>query len=147
MRVTSTIIPIVAKRLLYRLIAAPSLAIYSNLNFSGMRRGLLPGPSVPRQGRFELAEQGTLFLDEIGDMSLNMQVKLLRVLQERTFERVGSNKSIEADVRIIAATHRNLEEAITEGKFREDLFYRLNVFPHRDAAVTRTGRRYSPVDQ
>jgi sigma-54 specific flagellar transcriptional regulator A len=70
-----------------------------------------------------------LFLDEIGDMSLNMQVKLLRVLQERTFERVGSNKSIEADVRIIAATHRNLEEAITEGKFREDLFYRLNVFP------------------
>jgi sigma-54 specific flagellar transcriptional regulator A len=70
-----------------------------------------------------------LFLDEIGDMSLNMQVKLLRVLQERTFERVGSNKSIEADVRIIAATHRDLEEAITDGKFREDLFYRLNVFP------------------
>jgi sigma-54 specific flagellar transcriptional regulator A len=76
-----------------------------------------------------MAEGGTLFLDEIGDMSLPMQVKLLRVLQERTFERVGSNKSIEANVRVVAATHRNLEEAIKEGKFREDLFYRLNVFP------------------
>ena len=95
----------------------------------GHEKGAFTGAISSRQGRFELAEQGTLFLDEIGDMSLNMQVKLLRVLQERTFERVGSNKSIEADVRIIAATHRNLEEAITEGKFREDLFYRLNVFP------------------
>jgi sigma-54 specific flagellar transcriptional regulator A len=95
----------------------------------GHEKGAFTGAISARQGRFELAEGGTLFLDEIGDMSLNMQVKLLRVLQERTFERVGSNKSIEADVRIIAATHRNLEEAITEGKFREDLFYRLNVFP------------------
>ena len=95
----------------------------------GHEKGAFTGAISARQGRFELAEQGTLFLDEIGDMSLNMQVKLLRVLQERTFERVGSNKSIEADVRIIAATHRDLEEAITEGKFREDLFYRLNVFP------------------
>ena len=95
----------------------------------GHEKGAFTGAISARQGRFELAENGTLFLDEIGDMSLNMQVKLLRVLQERTFERVGSNKSIEADVRIIAATHRNLEEAITEGKFREDLFYRLNVFP------------------
>ena len=95
----------------------------------GHEKGAFTGAISARQGRFELAEKGTLFLDEIGDMSLNMQVKLLRVLQERTFERVGSNKSIEADVRIIAATHRNLEEAITEGKFREDLFYRLNVFP------------------
>ena len=95
----------------------------------GHEKGAFTGAISARQGRFELAEQGTLFLDEIGDMSLNMQVKLLRVLQERTFERVGSNKSIHADVRIIAATHRNLEEAITEGKFREDLFYRLNVFP------------------
>ncbi|MDX1811099.1 MAG: sigma 54-interacting transcriptional regulator, partial [Gammaproteobacteria bacterium] len=69
------------------------------------------------------------FLDEIGDMSLHMQVKLLRVLQERTYERVGSNRSMKADVRIIAATHRNLETQIKEGKFREDLFYRLNVFP------------------
>jgi sigma-54 specific flagellar transcriptional regulator A len=95
----------------------------------GHEKGAFTGAISARQGRFELAEKGTLFLDEIGDMSLNMQVKLLRVLQERTFERVGSNKSIEADVRIIAATHRDLEEAITENKFREDLFYRLNVFP------------------
>ena len=76
-----------------------------------------------------------MFLDEIGDMSLPMQVKLLRVLQERVYERVGSNKSRSCDVRIIAATHRNLEEAIREGKFREDLFYRLNVFPDRAAAA------------
>lgn len=95
----------------------------------GHEKGAFTGAISARQGRFELAEGGTLFLDEIGDMSLNMQVKLLRVLQERSFERVGSNKSIQADVRIIAATHRNLEEAIVEGNFREDLFYRLNVFP------------------
>jgi sigma-54 specific flagellar transcriptional regulator A len=76
-----------------------------------------------------MAEGGTLFLDEIGDMSLDMQVKLLRVLQERTFERVGSNKTRIADVRIIAATHRNLEERILDNQFREDLYYRLNVFP------------------
>jgi sigma-54 specific flagellar transcriptional regulator A len=95
----------------------------------GHEKGAFTGAVSARQGRFELAEGGTLFLDEIGDMSLGMQVKLLRVLQERTFERVGSNKSLTADVRIIAATHRNLEEAIREGKFREDLFYRLNVFP------------------
>ena len=95
----------------------------------GHEKGAFTGAISTRQGRFELAEGGTLFLDEIGDMSLPMQVKLLRVLQERTFERVGSNKSIKANVRIVAATHRNLEEAITEGKFREDLFYRLNVFP------------------
>ena len=95
----------------------------------GHEKGAFTGAITARQGRFEMAEGGTLFLDEIGDMSLNMQVKLLRVLQERTFERVGSNKSIKADVRIIAATHRNLEEKIKDGDFREDLFYRLNVFP------------------
>ncbi len=95
----------------------------------GHEKGAFTGAISTRQGRFELAEGGTLFLDEIGDMSLHMQVKLLRVLQERTFERVGSNKSITADVRIVAATHRNLEQAIEEGKFREDLYYRLNVFP------------------
>jgi len=95
----------------------------------GHEKGAFTGAISARQGRFEMAEKGTLFLDEIGDMSLPMQVKLLRVLQERTFERVGSNKSIQADVRILAATHRNLEANIKDGKFREDLFYRLNVFP------------------
>ena len=95
----------------------------------GHEKGAFTGAISARKGRFELAEKGTLFLDEIGDMSLHMQVKLLRVLQERTFERVGSNKSIKCDVRIVAATHRDLERAISEGKFREDLFYRLNVFP------------------
>jgi len=95
----------------------------------GHEKGAFTGAITARQGRFEMAEGGTLFLDEIGDMSLNMQVKLLRVLQERTFERVGSNKSIKSDVRIIAATHRDLEDKIKDGDFREDLFYRLNVFP------------------
>jgi len=95
----------------------------------GHEKGAFTGAISARQGRFELANGGTLFLDEIGDMPLAMQVKLLRVIQERVFERVGSNKSINADVRIIAATHRNLESEIGEGRFREDLFYRLNVFP------------------
>ena len=95
----------------------------------GHEKGAFTGAISARQGRFELANGGTLFLDEIGDMPLAMQVKLLRVIQERVFERVGGNKSIKADVRIIAATHRNLEDEITEGRFREDLFYRLNVFP------------------
>jgi sigma-54 specific flagellar transcriptional regulator A len=95
----------------------------------GHEKGAFTGAITSRQGRFEMAEGGTLFLDEIGDMSLPMQVKLLRVLQERTFERVGSGKSINANVRIIAATHVNLEKAIAKGAFREDLFYRLNVFP------------------
>ena len=95
----------------------------------GHEKGAFTGALTSRQGRFELAEGGTLFLDEIGDMPMPMQVKLLRVLQERTFERVGSNKTIQCDVRIIAATHRNLEREIEEKRFREDLFYRLNVFP------------------
>jgi sigma-54 specific flagellar transcriptional regulator A len=95
----------------------------------GHEKGAFTGAISARIGRFELAAGGTLFLDEIGDMSLHMQVKLLRVLQERTFERVGGNRTLKADVRIIAATHRNLEAAITAGQFREDLYYRLNVFP------------------
>jgi sigma-54 specific flagellar transcriptional regulator A len=95
----------------------------------GHQKGAFTGAINDREGRFEMAEGGTLFLDEIGDMSLQMQVKILRVLQERTFERVGSNKTITSDVRILAATHRNLEAAIEAGEFREDLFYRLNVFP------------------
>jgi sigma-54 specific flagellar transcriptional regulator A len=95
----------------------------------GHEKGSFTGAITSRKGRFEIAEGGTLFLDEIGDMSLPMQVKLLRVLQERVYERVGSNASSECDVRIIAATHRNLEESIVRGSFRGDLFYRLNVFP------------------
>jgi len=95
----------------------------------GHEKGAFTGALTQRKGRFEMAEGGTLLLDEIGDMPLAMQVKLLRVLQERTFERVGGTTLIHCDVRVIAATHRNLETHIHEGKFREDLFYRLNVFP------------------
>jgi sigma-54 specific flagellar transcriptional regulator A len=95
----------------------------------GHEKGAFTGAFAARQGRFELAEGGTLFLDEIGDMPLAMQVKILRVLQERTFERVGGNHTIESNVRIIAATHHNLQQAIQEKRFREDLYYRLNVFP------------------
>ncbi len=95
----------------------------------GHEKGAFTGAFASREGRFELAEGGTLFLDEIGDMPFQMQVKLLRVLQERTFTRVGSNKIITANVRVIAATHQNLEKMVQENRFREDLFYRLNVFP------------------
>lgn len=95
----------------------------------GHEKGSFTGAFQARAGRFELAEGGTLFLDEIGDMPLAMQVKLLRVIQERTFERVGGTKTFQSNVRIIAATHQNLERRISEGKFRTDLFYRLNVFP------------------
>jgi sigma-54 specific flagellar transcriptional regulator A len=95
----------------------------------GHEKGAFTGAISTRKGRFELAQGGTLFLDEIGDMPLPMQVKLLRVLQERTYERVGGTQAIKADVRIVAATHRNLEHMISDGSFREDLYYRLNVFP------------------
>jgi sigma-54 specific flagellar transcriptional regulator A len=107
--------------------AIPSELLESEL--FGHEKGSFTGAITARKGRFEIAEGGTLFLDEIGDMSLPMQVKLLRVLQERIYERVGSNTSASCDVRIIAATHRNLEESIVRGSFRGDLFYRLNVFP------------------
>lgn len=95
----------------------------------GHEKGAFTGAISSRAGRFELAAGGTLFLDEIGDMPLDMQVKILRVIQERCFERVGSSVSQEADVRIVAATHRDLEAMIGSGDFREDLYYRLNVFP------------------
>jgi sigma-54 specific flagellar transcriptional regulator A len=95
----------------------------------GHEKGSFTGAIASRKGRFEIAEGGTLFLDEIGDMSPSMQVKLLRVLQERVFERVGNHAPIRCNVRIIAATHRNLEDSIVRGTFREDLFHRINVFP------------------
>jgi sigma-54 specific flagellar transcriptional regulator A len=95
----------------------------------GHEKGAFTGAVATRKGRFEIAEGGTLFLDEIGDMSPTMQVKLLRVLQERVFERVGNHVQVRCNVRIVAATHRNLEESITTGAFREDLYHRLNVFP------------------
>lgn len=95
----------------------------------GHEKGAFPSALEQRKGRFEMAEGGTILLDEISDMSLPMQVKLLRVLQERTFQRVGGNQTIHCDVRVLAATHRNLEASISEQTFREDLFYRLNVIP------------------
>lgn len=95
----------------------------------GHEKGAFTGAAAIRQGRFEMANNGTIFLDEIGDMPLSMQVKLLRVLQEKSFERVGGSKTITTNVRIIAATNQDLEKQILEHKFREDLFYRLNVFP------------------
>ena len=95
----------------------------------GHEKGAFTGAINARAGRFELAEGGTLFLDEIGDMPLHMQVKILRVLQEKSYERVGGNKTFSTNVRIVAATHRDLEKMIADGAFREDLYYRLNVFP------------------
>jgi two-component system nitrogen regulation response regulator GlnG len=97
----------------------------------GHERGAFTGAIRARPGRFELAHGGTLFLDEIGDMPLSMQVKILRALQERQIERVGGVKSIAVDVRIVAATHRDLRQLVRQGLFREDLFYRLNVVPIR----------------
>jgi two-component system, NtrC family, response regulator AtoC len=95
----------------------------------GHEKGAFTGAAHTRLGRFELAHGGTLFLDEIGEMPLALQVKLLRVLQERCFERVGGNKTIQVDVRIIAATNQNLEQAVAERRFRQDLYYRLHVIP------------------
>ncbi|WP_420429569.1 sigma-54 interaction domain-containing protein [Algiphilus sp.] len=95
----------------------------------GHERGAFTGAIAARKGRFELAEGGTLFLDELGDMPLPMQVKLLRVIQERSYERVGGSQTLSCNVRIVAATHRDLEARVSDGSFREDLYYRVAVFP------------------
>jgi formate hydrogenlyase transcriptional activator len=108
--------------------AAIPLGLLENELF-GHERGAFTGAVTQRLGRFELANKGSLFLDEIGDIPLELQPKLLRVLQEHEFERLGSTHTIRTDVRVIAATHHNLRQMVSEGKFRSDLFYRLNVFP------------------
>ncbi|MEO0142983.1 MAG: sigma-54 dependent transcriptional regulator, partial [candidate division WOR-3 bacterium] len=107
--------------------AIPSTLLESEL--FGYEKGAFTGALTQHKGRFELANQGTIFLDEIGDMLPETQSKLLRVLQEKEFERLGGTKTIKVDVRVIAATNQNLEEKIKQKLFREDLFYRLNVFP------------------
>ena len=107
--------------------AIPSGLVESEL--FGHEKGAFTGALMQKRGRFELADHGTLFLDEIGDISPELQPKLLRALQEQEFERLGSNKTIHVDVRLIAATHRDLSLMIRNNQFREDLFYRLNVFP------------------
>ncbi len=107
--------------------ALPANLIESEL--FGHEKGSFTGAIRQKIGKFELAHKGTIFLDEIGSIGLDVQVKLLRVLQEKEFERVGGSHTIKSDVRIIAATNKNLEEAVAAGEFREDLYYRLNVFP------------------
>ncbi|MEG9438563.1 sigma 54-interacting transcriptional regulator [Edaphobacter sp. HDX4] len=107
--------------------AIPSGLLESEL--FGHEKGAFTGALMQKKGRFELADRGSLFLDEIGDISLELQPKLLRAVQEQEFERLGNARTIQVDVRIIAATHRDLTSMIQEGGFREDLFYRLNVFP------------------
>jgi transcriptional regulator with GAF, ATPase, and Fis domain len=109
--------------------AIPSTLMESEL--FGREKGAFTGALARQIGRFELADHSTIFLDEIGDLPADVQVKLLRVLEERQVERLGSPKAVHVDVRIIAATHRDLEKRIAEGAFRDDLFYRLNVFPIR----------------
>ncbi len=107
--------------------AIPTCLLESEL--FGHERGAFTGAVTQKTGRVELADQGSLFLDEIGDIPLELQPKLLRVLQEREFERLGSTRTKQVNVRVIAATHRNLEEMIVEKQFRQDLYYRLNIFP------------------
>ncbi len=118
--------------------AIPSDVLESEL--FGHVKGAFTGAITNRKGRFEMAHGGSIFLDEIGDMSCHLQVKLLRVLQEKAFEPVGSDKTMQVDVRIITATNRNLEKAVAEGRFREDLFYRLHVIPVHIPALKE--RRY-----
>lgn len=122
----------------HRLVKVNCAAIPAGLLESellGHERGAFTGAVVQRIGRFEAAHGGTLFLDEIGDIPLELQAKLLRIIQEKQFERLGSGKTIKVNVRIVAATHRNLRQMVNEGSFRADLFYRLHVFPIRVPAL------------
>ena len=107
--------------------ALPETLIESEL--FGHEKGSFTSATQTRKGRFELADGGTLLLDEVGDLSPGVQVKLLRVLQERSFERVGGSKTLSVDIRLIAATNRDLEKEVEDGRFRQDLFFRLNVVP------------------
>ncbi len=115
-----------------RFVAVNLAALPENLieaELFGVEKGAYTGATEKRIGRFEMAQEGTLFLDEIGELPLNLQVKLLRVLQERSFEKIGSTSSVHVDVRVVAATNRNLFEEVKKGNFREDLYWRLNVVP------------------
>ncbi len=109
-----------------------SLKDYSNLSFFGHMKGAFTGAMYNKQGLFEIADGGSLFLDEIGEMPINLQVKLLRVLENGTFRRVGGTNDIKVDVRIISATNKDLKEEIEVGRFREDLYYRLNDCSFKD---------------
>ena len=121
--------------------AIPGNAARSEL--FGHVRGAFTGATTTKKGRFELADGGTIFLDEIGTMSRPLQAKLLRVLQEREFEPLGTERTQKVDVRVIAATNRDLRQMVAEDKFQEDLFYRLNVIPIVDSAAARAARRHS----
>ena len=122
-------------RLMVRVNCAAIPAALLESELFGREKGAYTGALSRQIGRFEMADRSTIFLDEIGDLPVEMQVKLLRVLQEKTFERLGSSRPLQADVRIIAATNRDLELAVADGTFREDLYYRLNVFPIRLPAL------------
>jgi two-component system nitrogen regulation response regulator NtrX len=122
--------------------AIPQELIESEL--FGHEKGAFTGALARKRGRFELAHRGTIFLDEVADMTLMTQAKVLRMLQEQTFERVGGTETIKVDVRVVAATNRNLEEEIAAGRYREDLYYRLNVLPFRVPSLRRH-RRYRSI--
>ena len=120
--------------------ALPSELVESEL--FGYERGAFTGAFQKKAGMFEMADGGTILLDEIGDMDVRLQAKLLQVLQDHEFQRIGGKETIKVDVRVMAATHRDLEKAIEEGSFREDLYYRLNVINIHAAAASRTQRRH-----
>ena len=129
---------------------AASAGIFDRIGIVWTREGRLHVATGARMGRFELADGGTLFLDEIVELTPNVQVKLLRVLQERSFESVGGTKTLTVDIRLIAAGNRDLEAEVEAGKFRKDLFYRLNVVPwscRRCANGTKTFRGWQPTSR